>query len=98
MKHTRRPGSAGAEPDVVLPAGDETRAAGREGAFFRQGCWSAPLRQRRPRRAAIIGDDQVEPPVHGVAQCNAVLLVPKSDCVKERFRLSILELELPSLA
>src|SRR5262249_28302964 len=98
VEHPRRPGPAGAEPDVVLAAGDQAGAAGCEGALLRQGGGSAPLRQQGPRRAAVVGDDQVEPPAHGVAEGETVLLVPEGDGVEERPGLGVLELELPGLA
>src|SRR5207248_6191999 len=42
-EHPRRLGPAGAEPDVVLAAGDEAGAAGGEGTFLRQGFGSTRL-------------------------------------------------------
>src|SRR5207244_690189 len=62
-EHARRLGPAGAEPDVVLAAGDEAGAAGREGPLLRQGRGPTLLRQRGPLRAAVAGDEQSEPTV-----------------------------------
>src|SRR5262249_31173008 len=97
-KDPRRLGPAGREPDVLLAAGDEAGAAGGEGSLARQGRRQSLCRERLPAGAAVRGDNQLELPLYGVAEGDAVLLVPEGDGVEEGRGVGTLELHHPGPA
>src|SRR5579883_742245 len=98
MKDPRRFGSSRAEPNIILAVRDETGAAGRESAFVGQGRRQVGPGKRSPIRAAILGDYQLKLSLDGIAQGNAVLVVPEGKRIKEAIAVGIFELKAPRFA
>src|SRR3984893_7505896 len=98
MKAPRRLGASRAEPDVVLAVRDEAGAAGSEGALVRQSRRQVYRRKPLPIRSAVIGDDQLKLPLYGVAESNAVLVVPERNGIKKGFAVWVRKLKDPRLA
>src|ERR1051325_9977792 len=96
MKHPcRRP--AGPEPDISLAESRNAGSTGGKSAIVRQRDRHALDGHRGPGRA-VSGRDQRKLAIHRVAQGDAMLAVPESKAVIERFGVFVGELELPAPA